>query len=274
MEAPGCKFHLEEMQMEENAGLGFGVCVLLLASVVAAKFEQRKTNAVVLNNPGGSTWQMCVRFAPAISFFALITQSGLYAIARLSTPYYLLLLPALLAGAGHERLMGKCWWRVLVFAVFVAAAGLLIISPARPLFPVQELLKTIRPLAPNSRLFTRLETVYSVYGARADAFEPVRAVLPADANPLGLITGDDPEASLWQPFGSRRIEHVCPEDTSADLKRQGIEYVLLREEVLKAWFKCSLDDWLKQMNAQVVRKIPLNLRASTGSRDWYLVKLQ
>jgi len=69
-------------------------------------------------------------------------------------------------------------------------------------------------------------------------------------------------------------EHVCPEDTSADLKRQGMEYVLVREEVLKEWFKCSLDDWLKQMNAQVVQKIPLNLRASKGALDWYLVQLR
>jgi hypothetical protein len=91
---------------------------------------------------------------------------------------------------------------------------------------------------------------------------------------LGLITFDDPETSLWRPFGSRRIEHVCPEDTPADLKRQGIEYVLLREETLKICFKCSLDDWLKQMNAQVVQKIPLNLRASRGALDWYLVQLR
>jgi len=69
-------------------------------------------------------------------------------------------------------------------------------------------------------------------------------------------------------------EHVCPEDTSADLKRQGIEYVLVREEVLKEGFNCSLDDWLKRMNARVVQKIPLNLRASKGALDWYLVQLR
>jgi len=103
---------------------------------------------------------------------------------------------------------------------------------------------------------------------------PAVAVLPPDVKILGLVTFDDPETSLWRPFGSRRIEHVCPGDTSADLKRQGIEYVLVGEEVLKEWFKCSLDDWLKQMNAQVVQKIPLNLRASKGALDWYLVQLR
>ena len=123
-------------------------------------------------------------------------------------------------------------------------------------------------------MLKRVETVYSVYRNRSDGFAPVRAGLPPEVKILGLIAYDDPETSLWRPFGSRRIEHVCPGDTSADLKRQGIEYVLVGEEVLKEWFKCSLDDWLKQMNAQVVQKIPLNLRASKGALDWYLVQLR
>jgi hypothetical protein len=274
MEAPGCKFHLEQMQMEENAGLGFGVCVLLLASVVAAKYEQRKKTAVVSKHPGGSTWRTCVRFAPVISFFALITQANLTAIARISTPYYLLLPPVLLAGPGHERLIGKRWWRVLVFAVFVAAAGLLIISPARPLFPVQKLLKKIQPRAPDSGLFIRVKTVYSVYGARADAFEPARAVLPAEANPLGLITWDDPEASLWQPFGSRRILHVCRDDTPEETRRRGIHYVLASSFVLSQVWDMSLDEWLARNNAEVVQRLSLELRAGRGPTDWFLVKLR
>ena len=274
IEAPGCRFYLDQMQIEENAGLGFGVCVLLLASVVAAKFEQRKKTAIVSKNPGGSTWQTCVRFAPVVSFFALITQANLAAIARISTPYYLLLLPALLAGAGQERLIGKCWWRVLGFAVFVAAAGLLIISPARPLFPVQTLLKKIQPHVPDSRLFTRVNTVYSVYGARGNAFEPARAILPVDANPLGLITWDDPEASLWQPFGSRRIFHVCRNDALDDIRRRGIHYVLVSSFILSQSWKTSLDEWLARNNAEVVQRLSLELRAGRGATDWFLVRLR
>jgi len=274
IEAPGCKFHLDEMQIEEDAGLGFGVCVLLLASIIAAKFERQKNTAGVWNNPGGSTWQTCVRLAPVISFFALITQANLTAIARISTPYYLLLLPALLAGAGHERLIRKFWWLVLGFAVFAAAAGLLIISPARPLFPVQTLLEKIQPYAPDSRLFTRVKTVYSVYGARGDAFKPARAILPADANPLGLITWDDPEASLWQPFGSRRIFHVCHDDTPDYIRRRGIHYVLVSSFILSHGWHMSLDEWLARNNAEVVQRLSLELRAGRGATDWFLVRLR
>jgi hypothetical protein len=101
----------------------------------------------------------------------------------------------------------------------------------------------------------------------------VRSLLPPDWKVLGYLAYDDPETSLWRPFGSRRIEYVDLGDTAADLKARGVEYILLRGQLLEQWFNCPLDDWLKQMNAQVVAKIPLDLRASTGPLDWYLVRL-
>jgi hypothetical protein len=274
IELPGGKLHLYEMQIEENAGLGFGVCVLLLASVIAAKFERRKNPAVVSEKPDGSAWRACVRFAPVISFCALMTQADNDAIARIAIPYYLLLLPALLAANGHERLTGKRWWRISVFAVFAAAAGMLIISPARPLFPAQRLLKKIQQHRPDSRLFTRMEMVYSVYGARGDAFAPVRAILPVDANPLGLITWDDPEASLWRPFGSRHILHVCLDDSPEATRQHGIKYVLVSSIILLQGKNMSLEEWLVRNNAELIQRLNLDLRASRGPTDWALVRLR
>jgi hypothetical protein len=266
-------FDWYELQMEENAGLGFGVSALLAASVVAVMLR-RKEKLTVPRPVAGLTWLRGVCWSPVVSLLALMTQSSLTAIVRLLVPYYALLLPPLLACAGHERVVMRRWWRTAGFAVFVMAAGLLVVSPPRPLFPVQTLLNRFQTQTDGSRLSARTREVYSVYRERNNAFAPAIAMLPPDSKILGLITFDDPETSLWRPFGSRRIEHVCPEDTSADLKRQGMEYVLVREEVLKKWFKCSLNDWLKQMNAQVVQKIPLNLRASKGALDCYLVQLR
>jgi hypothetical protein len=217
---------------------------------------------------------MWVRLAPVFSLAALMTQSNMSTISRLIIAYYALLLPLVLACAGHEQVVTRRWWRALAFAVFVMAAGLLIISPARPLFPVGMFLGKTHPAAPPHPTLARVETVYSAYRSRSDAFAPVRDVLPPDVKVLGLITYDDPETSLWRPFGSRRIEQVCPQDTAADLKQRGVEYILVREELLGPWFKCSLEDWLKQMNARVVQRIPLHLRISRGAADWYLVQLQ
>jgi hypothetical protein len=152
-------------------------------------------------------------------------------------------------------------------------AGLLVVSPARPLFPVETLLGKISAPVSGSKILARMEEVYSVYAHRNDAFAPARDALPPGLKVLGMITYDDPETSLWRPFGSRRIEYVCPDDTAMDLQARGVEYILLREDTLTNWFHCPLADWLQRMNAQVVWKIPLNLRASRGSLDWYLVKL-
>jgi hypothetical protein len=262
IEWPGCTFSLEQMQIEENAGLGFGVCALLLASVAAAAFERRR------GFRAESTWLKLVRWSPVISLLAVMTQSGVSSPTRTIPPYYVLLIPILLVCAGHERLVAQRWWRLSALTVFFMAAMLLILQPARPLFPVQTILgKMKNPPA-------RVREVYSVYHERWDAFAPARAALPPDVKVLGLVTHDDPETSLWRPFGTRRIEHVCPQDTAADLKARGIEFVLVKPDIFGRQFDGAADDWIKRMNVQVVEKIPLNLRASTGTLDWYLVRVQ
>jgi hypothetical protein len=265
---------LPEMQIEENAGLGFGVCVLLLASMVAAMFTGR-------NHPGDTRpvdrdrkWQTCVRLAPIVSLVALLTQSHMGDSSRLVIAYYAFLLPPVLVCAGHEWVVTRRWWRISAFAVFIMAAGLLVVSPPRPLFPALTLVEKLQARRPDSRGLARLREVYSVYGGRNDGFAPARALLPPDLKVLGMVTFDDPETSLWRPFGSRRIEHVCSGDTAVELKQRGIEYILVKEDVLEQFFKCPLNDWLKRMNAQVIQTMPLNLRASRGALDWYLVKLQ
>jgi len=268
IEPAAVNFPAEEMPMEENAGLGFGVCVMLLASVVAAGFARWEKLPA-----GNRFWQACVRWSPVISLLAGMTQSNLAGIARILAPYYLLLLPVLLAGAGHDRVVKQCWWRMASSAAFLMAAGLLVVSPARPLFPVQFVMEKLATHASHFKIVSRMEEVYTVYAHRNDAMAPAREALPPGLKVLGMITFDDPETSLWRPFDSRRIVHICPGDTAADLKAGGVEYVLLREEALELYFKCPLADWIKQMNAQVVRKIPLNLRASRGPMDWYLIKL-
>ncbi len=262
-------FSLLELQIEENAGLGFGVSVLLIISVVAPMFQNRPRQM----KPTTSIWQTSVQVAPLVSLLAILANSNAINISRVIAPYYILTIPFFLVNPAHERLVTRRWWRTLVFIVFAIAATLLIVSPPRPLFPVGILLEKIHAKAGQHPAIARVEEVYSVYHNRWDGFAPVREALPVDWKVLGLVTYDDPETSLWRPFGTRRIEHVRPEDTAADLKARGVEYVLLKMDGFEQWFGCSADDWAKRMNAEIVRVISLNLRASAGPRDWYLVKL-
>jgi hypothetical protein len=254
-------FDLDLLQIEEHAGLGFGVCVLLVVSLVAGRFIRLKP---AVWQP--SAWLQLVRWSPVISLLVLMTQSRYAAFSREITPYYALLLPVLLALPGQTWVVRQKWWCRTASLVFVFAAGLLVVSPARPLFPVSVLLDS-----PSVPARTRL--VYFVYHERSDAFAPVHPLLPADLKVLGLLTYDDPETSLWRPFGGIQIEHICPADTLVDLQRRNIRYVLLNETLLQAWFKVGLDDWSQRMHAAVVGKAALTLRAAAGPQDWYVLKL-
>ena len=261
-ETGAAELDVPELQMEENSGVGFGVSTLLVISFFAGqRYRDRRHN-----DP--SIWQRWIRWSSVVSLLALMTQYGSTVFCRILTPYYALLIPVVLVSSGQERLVNRTWWRAAAFAVFFLAATLLIVAPARPLFPIMRILAKT-PNAP-----ARIREVYSVYQLRSDAFAPAREALPPDIKVLGVVTADDPETSLWRPFGARRIEHVCPEDTPPNLKARGIEYVLVKTDEFESRFACSPDEWIKRMNAEVIRVIPLDLRASVGPRDWYLVKLQ
>jgi hypothetical protein len=262
-------FNLPELQTEENAGVGFGVSVLLIVSAAAGTFRNRRARMKSLP----SIWQISIQLAPYASLLALVANSNLVAIGRIIAPYYVLSMPILLVNAAHERLSRQSWWRIAAFTVFVIAAILMTASPARPLFPVEAFLKKTDTGATSSTSSRRVGEVYAVYRDRWDAFAPVRESLPANLKVLGFVTYDDPEASLWRPFGTRRVEHVRPEDIAVNLKARDIEYVLARTDVFESRFACSAEDWIRRANAEVIRRFQLNLRASTGPRDWYLLRL-
>jgi hypothetical protein len=123
-------------------------------------------------------------------------------------------------------------------------------------------------------LLKRAEAVYTVYGQRANGFAPIIEKLPPDATVLGLVSFDDPEASLWRPFGSRRIEAVLEKDTAEELRNRDIKCVLVSSTQFSVHFRESFEQWLARVNAEVVQVIRLNLRASRGESEWYLVRLK
>jgi len=271
MESGGANLHIDEIQVEEAAGLGFGVCALLVASIIAVAAQTRRMRVVRSPKSREAMWLAAVRLSPFVALLVMFTQANTAPLGRTIAPYYALLIPILLLHPEHEKLVARRWWRTSAFAVFVMAAGLLVVSPPRPLFPVETFLGEIS--GAKSPALERVREVYSVYHARNDAFAPAKEILPPGLKILGLVTYDDPETSLWLPLGSREIKHVSPGDTPADLKARGVEYILVKPDVVVTWFDGTPDDWFKRMNATVVKTIPLNLRASVGPLDWYLLKL-
>jgi hypothetical protein len=270
-EPPAAELQAPEMQMEENAGLGFGVTLFLLVSTAFTAAYCRKFFSFSFHS-SEALWRAGIIVTPWISTFALLTQSEVYPIGRIIAPFYILLLPLLLLPSGHELLVKKIWWRFGAFIVFIIAALLLIISPARPLFPVGTVLNNIKASHSDSKFWARVEEVYSVYRDRNHAFAPTLRTLPPGLKILGFITYDDPETSLWHPFGSRQIIHVCPGDSATYLKGEGVEYILAKPSLFGTQFP-EFNNWLASVNARLAQKIQLNLRAESGASDWYLIEL-
>ncbi len=271
-EGGGVPFSLAEMQMEEGAGLGFGV-TLLLIPVLFGRFRARL--------PIMSEW---ISFAikpaflvPAGTWLGMIyffTQSGLGCPARYLAPSYVLMLAPVLCLPCASELLRRLWWRYLAMFGFFLAGLLLIATPPRPLWPAQTLLRAMDADTSSSPLLKRVWTVYSVYGARADGFAPVRKALPSDLKVLGLVTFDDPETSLWRPFGAHRIRHVTRMDDSRSLRDKSIKLVLVSEYVLATQEGLTMDQWLTRCDAKILSSFDLTLRATRGPTRWYLVEVK
>jgi hypothetical protein len=258
---------ISDLQVEESAGVGFGVTLLLLLSAAYGLFGRAAPAEA-------SKWPaILVRWAPWIAFLVFLAKMNLVAVARVATPYYLLLPGAILATSGQVRLTRQQWWRGLVLAQFAAAALLVVVSPARPLWPALTVLQAVKEQKPGSGFVGRMLEVYSVYRARHDVMAPVREALPQGAKVIGLVTADDIETSLWRPFGSRRFQHVIRGDTRATLDAEGVTWLVVNDDVLTKSIGLPLETWLHSLDADFVRTIYVDARASRGPVAWHVAQL-
>jgi hypothetical protein len=263
---------LPEMQVEEAAGLGFGVSLLLLISLAASFAHKAGRNPVRQTSDRLLGWAIVA--STWISLLVFTAKTGMSGPVRHAAPYYPLLIPVLLMAGSQARLVRARWWRLAALGSFGLAGFVLVLSPARPLWPALTVCRALGFDRSTHGLGLRAWTVYSVYRQRTDAFQPVRALLPAQANPLGLITSDDPETSLWFPFGSRQIMHVCRGDSPAQTRKRGIGYVLVSVSELTQQHGTTVDAWLRAYDAEVLNRLTLRLRAGAEASDWVLAKLR
>ncbi len=267
-EPGGARWLLGELQIEEAAGLGFGVSVLLLLSVLAG-CRRPAGDARGINFAGSHA--LLIIACAYVALLAFMVKSGLTSAARLIAPYYALLIPAMLLLPGQADATRRGWWRGVATAVLGFAALLLVLSPGRPLWPANTLLAGAEK---GNRLLQRAKAVYEVYQQRADAFATVRALLPTEAQIVGLVASDDPETSLWRPFGHRRIVQVTKQDTAQDLLRKKIDCIVVNPKKLEMFFDRTFEQWLAEMHGEVLHEVTLPLRVTQGPSQWYLVKLK
>jgi len=259
-----------ELPNEDWPGMGFGLGVLLAVSVAAAFFvrNSRRPSAFSLQPSA------FVLLAPWIALLFFCAKSAMNTPARLIAPYYPLLLPLLLTGAGQSQIVRRRWWRALAGGVVVLAFAVLALSPDRPLWPARTILSGLAARHPDSHLISRALEVYTVYSKRSDPLADVRPLLPPDVKAVGFIgTADDSDISLWLPLGSRRVEHFLLSDPPEQIRRRQIEYVVVGGFNLSQ-SGVTLDDWLRKTGAELVASTNATLKVSEGPQAWHVVRFK
>jgi hypothetical protein len=258
---------LPDMQAEEFSGLGCGVSLLLLVLLVK-KIRARE-------NPLANPFHVpvLVPLGAWASLAFLMMQTGASGPARYLLPFYLLLAVPIMAGPVAGKVFDLRPWRWAAMGIFASSVLLLILSPARPLWPATTILRQFKADESANPLVRRAWNVYATYGSRTEGFAPVIAALPPEANPLGFMSFDEPEAALWKPFGSRRVLNFCHADTAADLKARGIRYALVSERYLDNHHRQTGDEWLQQKHMDLVQRFELKLLAGQPAYGWLLVRV-
>jgi hypothetical protein len=265
-ETDAARFRISEMQAEESAGLGLGVCLLLLIILLHQLFH-----AKTAKKPFSFSQRNVIGAAALAGALYLMAHSGLYAPARYLLPLYFPMIVPILALPSAATLLEQKWWRRLALAFFGVAALLLIVSPARPLFPAASLLKNVNAASPP--LLQRAASVYSIYRDRADLLRPICEAIPTDIKTLGLILFNEPETSLWRPFGSRRILHIRREDSPQFTRSRGIQYVVIGPNVMQEQFQMTPEEWVQKNNGEIVARFSIKILARGEPANWLLVRL-
>jgi hypothetical protein len=263
---PRVSLEARELAAEESAGLGSGIA-LLWAILILLSARSKRTVEIPCSTQSRQKVRLarCILAGGLIAFGVFLAKMGSEAGPRLLTPYYPIFLFAVLLLVGIRHPTRQRWWRLTTYAVSLIPVIILIIQPARPLFPVDLLVRSLPTEGAIGSLSSRIKTVYRTYEARADVLAPVRDLIPASVREIGFIgTGDDPEPSLWQPFGQRMVRDIVnPLDTTSLP-----EFVSVSESWLKEQTGQPLETWAKAVGMEEIGCVRVTLRVRTGTENW------
>jgi hypothetical protein len=253
--------------------------VLLLASLVASLVLRKSRLSSSASASQGALAmprliRYCVLIAPWLALLAYCMKSGMVTGARLISPYYPLLLPLLLVAPGQARIVRQRWWRLLAYGVVLLSFPVLIVTPARPLWPAQTILSRLVDSHPHSRALSRALTVYRVYAIRSDPLANLSDFLPPHLKVVGFMaTEDDLDISLWRPFGSRTVKHILVKDSREQIGKKGVRYLVAGSFNLTL-NGVTLSAWLDRVDAEVLSTITVTMKVSEGPQDWHVVRLR
>jgi len=259
---------LGEIAVEEGSGLGLGVMLALLAALLL-QFRALKSDSVK------SKYSTIILLSGWIALMAYMMRMGSESCARLVTPYY----PICFVGiwvllVRRQMVVRQPVWKWIAVVAMVMAIPVLVLSPARPLWPAQTILGII-DYDNGSRLIKRAQDVYSVYQNRNKALSPVAKEFPAGVKVIGLAGGGgDLEPSLWWPLGSHRILHILPGDEPAVLKQQGVEVLCSNRRILANDWSMNPEEFAEFYQGTIIARPKATETVNWGEEEWIVFDLR
>jgi hypothetical protein len=255
---------------EGNAGIGLGICVLMLVSLVEGWMFLKKFTF----RPSVDTLQQrLLRGVPWLLLLLFMAKDFAYENARHLAAYYVFFFPCLLATSGQPSLVRRRWWQRFGLLLMLCSAGLVVISRASPLFPAQTVLRWLHACHPHSRLISRLEFSYGAPPVARAMERDILKDLPPDEELIGYATADGgAEPELWFPFRQRRVHRLVFGDTPESLRAAGIRYIVVDTSLLN-YSGESIEQWMGKYQCQLVKKTSCELQPELPPYYLYLLRL-
>jgi len=271
---PGASsLEMRELQIEESGSLGLGVTGLLVLGLAGSWITRRRWPVAAASAPPPRRMLWWIFFASLAALLPMLVKSGLAGSGRYLAPHYLLLvLPFFTPKALPGFLRGRIW-SLAVITCFGMLLATMVLSPARPMWPALTILKAANAGESDHRALRRAWDVYTFYRKRPDAFTPLVQKFPAEATTIGILSGNTPEASLWKPFGKRRVIHIRNDHSLESIRDQGIEYIVAGRRTMQETRFPPLEEWAERNNASVVGYADVHLMVRSGVETWYILRV-
>ena len=235
---------------ESSAGIGLVIALMTGLSIWGAMKYRREVFR------RGSLLQHFLWWTPWLLLLVFMAKDVEKQSARHMSAYYVFLFPLLLATSGQESLVRKIWWQRTALLGMAVAIGLCVVNINRPLFPVKTIMARLAASHPQSRSVAMLKAVYD----EPATFESLKGWLQEQLPPgeplIGYtVMGSAPQTEpfLWQPWGSRRVEWVLPEDPPGQLLESGIHFVVV--EGYPDIHSSRLESWMARYHAHLIANI-------------------
>jgi hypothetical protein len=265
--------HLSPGISENTAGIGLGICVLVLASVAGAFAYRRSSFAGGFSGDEEFDWRSgLLRLSPWISLLFFMAKVGMAQNARQLSTYYVFLFPLLLAGRGHVCLARQRWWQRLGLLAMLSSVFVVAADHNHPLFPAETVIGWLKARCPDSQLVSRAWLYISQpsVNSRRNYFD---RALPSDETVIGYAAvADAAEPGLWLPWKKHQVERVLFDDSPQQLRSRGIHYVVVESSFLSILRKTP-DQWLARYDGVLVDQTTYALELGAQPAQLYLVRL-